>query len=75
MSQHIITITHYLTVPPRWRLEPNDMAVAAGQDVTLQCQADGYPKPSITWKKAVGKININLKISRIVISNQKADKL
>lgn len=43
------------TVPPRWRLEPNDVAVAAGQDVTLQCQADGYPKPTITWKKAVGK--------------------
>lgn len=36
-------------------MEPNDVAVAAGQDVTLQCQADGYPKPSITWKKAVGK--------------------
>lgn len=44
-----------MTVPPRWRLEPNDVAVAAGQDVTLQCQADGYPKPTITWKKAVGK--------------------
>lgn len=34
------------------------MAVAAGQDVTLQCQADGYPKPTITWKKAVGKLNL-----------------
>lgn len=45
----------FYKVPPRWRLEPNDVAVAAGQDVTLQCQADGYPKPIITWKKAVGK--------------------
>lgn len=49
-------ITNAFSVPPRWRLEPNDVAVAAGQDVTLQCQADGYPKPTITWKKAVGKL-------------------
>ncbi|KAH9632596.1 hypothetical protein HF086_001839 [Spodoptera exigua] len=48
------TIPLTVNVPPRWRLEPNDVAVAAGQDVTLQCQADGYPKPTITWKKAVG---------------------
>ncbi|XP_026321143.1 Down syndrome cell adhesion molecule-like protein Dscam2 isoform X3 [Hyposmocoma kahamanoa] len=48
------TVPLTVNVPPRWRLEPNDVAVAAGQDVTLQCQADGYPKPIITWKKAVG---------------------
>ncbi|XP_031765665.1 cell adhesion molecule Dscam2 isoform X2 [Galleria mellonella] len=48
------TVPLTVNVPPRWRLEPNDVAVAAGQDVTLQCQADGYPKPTITWKKAVG---------------------
>ncbi|XP_068620593.1 cell adhesion molecule Dscam1 [Battus philenor] len=48
------TVPLTVNVPPRWRLEPNDIAVAAGQDVTLQCQADGYPKPNITWKKAVG---------------------
>ncbi|CAG9795734.1 unnamed protein product [Diatraea saccharalis] len=48
------TVPLTVNVPPRWRLEPNDVAVAAGQDVTLQCQADGYPKPTIMWKKAVG---------------------
>ncbi|XP_063540746.1 cell adhesion molecule Dscam2 [Cydia strobilella] len=48
------TVPLTVNVPPRWRLEPNDVAVAAGQDVTLQCQAEGYPKPIITWKKAVG---------------------
>ncbi|XP_049876722.1 Down syndrome cell adhesion molecule-like protein Dscam2 isoform X5 [Pectinophora gossypiella] len=48
------TVPLTVNVPPRWRMEPNDIAVAAGQDVTLHCQADGYPKPTITWKKAVG---------------------
>ncbi|CAG9123879.1 unnamed protein product [Plutella xylostella] len=48
------TVPLTVNVPPRWRSEPADVAVAAGLDVTLQCQAEGYPKPTITWKKAVG---------------------
>lgn len=56
--QRMLSTQNLSAVPPRWRLEPNDVAIAAGQDVTLQCQADGYPKPIITWKKAVGKFNI-----------------
>lgn len=43
-----------VVVPPRWTVEPTDANVASGQDVTLHCQADGYPVPSITWRKAVG---------------------
>jgi hypothetical protein len=43
-----------VVVPPRWTVEPTDASVASGQDVTLHCQADGYPVPSITWRKAVG---------------------
>jgi hypothetical protein len=35
-------------------VEPTDANVASGQDVILHCQADGYPVPSITWRKAVG---------------------
>ncbi|GBP58809.1 Down syndrome cell adhesion molecule-like protein Dscam2 [Eumeta japonica] len=49
------TVPLTVNVPPRWRVEPSDVAVAAGLDVTLHCQADGYPKPTITWRKAVGK--------------------
>ena len=41
-------------VPPRWTVEPTDANVASGQDVMLHCQADGYPVPSIMWRKAVG---------------------
>uniref|UniRef100_A0A6P7FJH3 Down syndrome cell adhesion molecule-like protein Dscam2 isoform X4 n=1 Tax=Diabrotica virgifera virgifera TaxID=50390 RepID=A0A6P7FJH3_DIAVI len=42
-------------VPPRWTVEPADSSVAAGQEAVIHCQADGYPKPIITWKKAVGE--------------------
>ncbi|XP_069681625.1 cell adhesion molecule Dscam1 isoform X3 [Periplaneta americana] len=48
------TVPLTVNVPPRWTVEPTDANVASGQDVTLHCQADGYPVPSITWRKAVG---------------------
>jgi len=47
----------YVAVPPRWTVEPTDANVASGQDVTLHCQADGYPFPSVTWRKAVGTLS------------------
>jgi hypothetical protein len=46
-----------IAVPPRWTVEPTDANVASGQDVTLHCQADGYPVPSVTWRKAVGTLS------------------
>lgn len=46
----------HCVVPPRWTVEPADSSVAAGQDVILHCQADGYPSPVITWRKAVGML-------------------
>jgi hypothetical protein len=47
----------YVAVPPRWTVEPTDANVASGQDVTLHCQADGYPVPSVTWRQAVGTLS------------------
>ncbi|XP_019890710.1 cell adhesion molecule Dscam2 [Musca domestica] len=41
-------------VPPRWILEPTDKAFAQGSDAKVECKADGFPKPQLTWKKAVG---------------------
>ncbi|XP_066249435.1 cell adhesion molecule Dscam1 isoform X2 [Euwallacea similis] len=52
-ERYIVPLT--VNVPPRWTSEPSDSSVAAGQDAIIHCQADGYPKPLITWRKAVGE--------------------
>jgi hypothetical protein len=44
------------TVPPRWKIEPADVSVERNRHVTLHCQAEGVPTPSVIWKKATGKI-------------------
>ncbi|XP_037024203.1 Down syndrome cell adhesion molecule-like protein Dscam2 isoform X8 [Bradysia coprophila] len=43
-----------VNVPPRWILEPTDKAFAQGSDAKVECKSDGFPKPQVTWKKAVG---------------------
>ncbi|VEN53579.1 unnamed protein product [Callosobruchus maculatus] len=43
-----------VNVPPRWILEPTDKAFAQGSDAVVECKADGFPKPVVTWKRATG---------------------
>ncbi|XP_049817554.1 Down syndrome cell adhesion molecule-like protein Dscam2 [Aethina tumida] len=52
-EKYVVPLT--VNVPPRWTVEPSDSNVAAGQEAILHCQAEGYPKPVIIWKKAVGE--------------------
>ncbi|XP_063932444.1 cell adhesion molecule Dscam1 isoform X17 [Zophobas morio] len=44
----------HVNVPPRWILEPTDKAFAQGSDAAVECKADGFPKPVVTWKRATG---------------------
>lgn len=43
-----------ILVPPRWIIEPTDKAFAQGSDAKIECKADGFPRPQVTWKKASG---------------------
>lgn len=44
------------TVPPRWAYPPSEqVSVVANGDVTMHCQATGYPVPSSKWIKIVGE--------------------
>nr|CAD7456160.1 unnamed protein product [Timema tahoe] len=49
------SLTSILRVPPRWILEPTDKAFAQGSDAKVECKADGFPKPQVTWKRAAGE--------------------
>ncbi|XP_064216101.1 Down syndrome cell adhesion molecule isoform X39 [Tribolium castaneum] len=46
--------TLHVNVPPRWILEPTDKAFAQGSDAAVECKADGFPRPVVTWKRATG---------------------
>ncbi|XP_044744906.1 Down syndrome cell adhesion molecule-like protein Dscam2 isoform X2 [Coccinella septempunctata] len=50
-EKYVVPLT--VNVPPKWTVEPSDTNVASSQDAILHCQAEGYPKPVVTWKKAV----------------------
>ncbi|XP_059489683.1 cell adhesion molecule Dscam2-like isoform X2 [Neocloeon triangulifer] len=43
-----------VTVPPSWVVEPENKDAKLGQNVVLNCQVEGFPKPTIAWKKALG---------------------
>lgn len=55
-------------MPPRWTVEPVDANVAAGQEAIIHCQADGYPTPAITWKKAIGILFSNRDDSYVLVN-------
>lgn len=44
------------TVPPKWIVEPEDTAVLDTQLTIINCQADGYPEPRVTWTRVSGSV-------------------
>lgn len=49
-----------VTVPPRWLVEPVDVSVERNHHVSLHCQAQGVPTPTVIWKKATGLYKLNI---------------
>ena len=39
------------TASLKWIHEPHDVKVRLGEEVTIPCEARGYPEPSISWSK------------------------
>jgi hypothetical protein len=54
-SYHLIYHSVYYLVPPKWIQEPRDVQAIVGQDITLPCSVDGFPKPSTVWTRTNGK--------------------
>lgn len=51
-SEDDFTATLIVRGPPKWLKEPADLAVAAGDNATLECRAYGNPDTSFTWKRS-----------------------
>ena len=48
-------------------MEPTDKQFAQGSDAKVDCKADGFPQPQISWKKAAGRKSLNeMKVSFIL---------
>ena len=41
----------YFIAPPRNIITSSDQSITAPAEVTLNCSADGKPKPTITWTR------------------------
>ena len=41
------TIDIEVNVPPKWTIEPKNAQVILGRSITINCQAEGFPKPKV----------------------------
>ena len=39
-------------------IEPKDMRLIAGNNISIECKADGEPKPKITWIDFEGRLHL-----------------
>ncbi|XP_068200860.1 cell adhesion molecule Dscam1-like [Palaemon carinicauda] len=53
----VIAVMH-VQVPPSWVVEPSDVSVVGGEEVALECHAQGTPSPSVTWKKTTNGVGV-----------------
>lgn len=51
-ARHSAELT--VNVPPKWVREPQDVHAVLGQDLRLDCQVEGFPKPTMLWTRANG---------------------
>lgn len=43
-------------VAPFWIIEPADIRMKSNELVSIDCKADGNPKPVVSWKSSDGEI-------------------
>ncbi|XP_043479175.1 Down syndrome cell adhesion molecule-like protein Dscam2 isoform X3 [Leptopilina heterotoma] len=50
VTEHSASLS--VTVPPQWKIEPVNQDAIVGHSVSIACQAEGFPIPSVTWKQS-----------------------
>lgn len=58
-AKTLLLTSPVISVPPKWVLEPSDSSVFKGRTALIDCQADGFPPPSIRWSKTEGTKRLN----------------
>ncbi|XP_025265396.1 Down syndrome cell adhesion molecule-like protein Dscam2 isoform X5 [Camponotus floridanus] len=53
LAKHSTSLS--VAVPPRWTVEPIDQDAVVGHGVSIACQAEGFPIPTVTWKQSIGE--------------------
>ncbi|XP_015601116.1 Down syndrome cell adhesion molecule-like protein Dscam2 isoform X2 [Cephus cinctus] len=53
VAEHSTSLS--VAVPPRWTVEPIDQTAIVGHGVSIACQAEGFPIPTISWKQSIGE--------------------
>lgn len=56
-------------MPPKWIVEPEDTTVLDNQPTIINCQAEGYPEPRITWTRVSGVLLSNAVIFFLEYTN------
>lgn len=46
---------HLFAVSPSWLAEPTNTSAILGSSAWMNCSAEGFPMPSIIWRKARGE--------------------
>ncbi|CAN7984994.1 unnamed protein product, partial [Ixodes hexagonus] len=60
------TANMVVNVPPRWKVAPKEKSSVVGENVVVDCQAEGFPPPRIWWEKSSGSRPSEYKV---IISN------
>ncbi|XP_032663874.1 Down syndrome cell adhesion molecule-like protein Dscam2 isoform X4 [Odontomachus brunneus] len=53
LAEHSTSLS--VVVPPKWTVEPIDQNAVVGHGVSIACQAEGFPIPTVTWKQSIGE--------------------
>ncbi|KAF7656425.1 hypothetical protein LDENG_00041330 [Lucifuga dentata] len=55
-----VPLNSLVCIPPLVQLEPRRLAVRLGESLRVSCHASGYPRPQVTWRKAMqGKVMLS----------------
>ncbi|XP_022255012.1 Down syndrome cell adhesion molecule-like protein Dscam2 [Limulus polyphemus] len=62
VAENVAESTNYtapmvIYAPPRWISEPTETSAILNNDVIINCQAEGFPQPGITWKRLRGSMS------------------